>query len=57
MTTRTDEVTTAKERIDELVAHRREEKSEVKSFSKPEPTKPLVAFDDPPAPAAPPLNW
>jgi len=57
MTTRTDEVTTAKERTNERVAHRREERSEVKSFSEPEPTKPLVAFDAPPAPAAPPVNW
>ena len=57
MTTRTDEGTTAKERINKRGAHRREERSEVKSFSEPEPTKPLVAFDALPVPAAPPLNW
>jgi hypothetical protein len=57
MTTRTDEVTTHKERIHVLVAHKREEGSEVKSFSEPEPTKPLVAFEAPPVPAAPPLTW
>ena len=57
MTTRTDEIISSKERIDELVAHRREEGSEVKSFSEPEPTKPLVAFDVLPARVARPSNW
>ena len=57
MTTRTDEVITAKERINERVAHRREERSEIKSFSEPEPSKPLVEFDAAPAPAAPPSTW
>jgi hypothetical protein len=66
MTTRTDEVTTLRERvhettprhrINERVVHRREERSEVKSFSEPEAAKPLVAFEPLPVPAAPPLTW
>ena len=56
MTTRTDEGTTAKERINRSGAHRRA-RSEVESLSEPEPTKPLVAFDALPVPVAPPLNW
>ena len=66
MTTRTDEVTTLRgriiettprERIDELVAHRRGERSEVTSFSEPEVAKPLVPFEALPVPVALPLTW
>jgi hypothetical protein len=57
MTTQTEEAT-RKERSMEALALTREERSEVRPFFEAAPDrKPLVAFDAPPAPAAPPSTW
>jgi hypothetical protein len=56
MTTRTDEVT-PKERSSELLALKREQRSEITLFSAEPDRKPLVAFDALPASTALPLIW
>jgi hypothetical protein len=57
MTTRIDEVT-PQERSDEVHPRKRGERTDVKSFTEADlASKPLVEFDAPPVPAAPPLTW
>jgi hypothetical protein len=56
MTTRTDELA-PRERSSELLALKREQRSEVTLFVAEPDCKPLVAFDALPATTALPLTW